>query len=71
MNSVVAKLAARPGSKVVLTQGCDDLCTACPHNRDGVCASLEKVTAMDAAVLAACGLAYAETAPWEELACKA
>ena len=68
MTAVTAQLSAHPETPVSLTTGCDDLCAACPHNTDGVCASQEKVTALDSAVLAACPLPAEHTAEWKSLA---
>ena len=39
-----------PEQTVTLVSGADVLCAACPHLLNGVCASAEKVSAMDAAV---------------------
>ena len=68
MAAVTARLSAHPETPVRLTTGCDDLCAACPHNTDGVCHSQEKVTALDAAVLAACALPAEHAAEWAALA---
>lgn len=68
MKSVVSELTDKPGTRIILTRGCDTLCEACPNNVGGACTSLEKVALMDSAVLGACNLAYGENAPWTELA---
>lgn len=70
MTHLVARLAGEPTTPVTLTRGCDDLCGVCPNNMDGACTTLEKVAAMDGAVLTLCGLAYGETVSWAELADK-
>lgn len=68
MTALTARLRAAPETEIVLTGGCDELCAACPNVRAGVCADGEKTAAMDAAVLARCGLAAGTAAPWREAA---
>ena len=68
MTSVVSELADRPETQIVMTKGCDELCTSCPHNRQGVCTSYEKVDLMDGKVLGICGLTYGEAVPWDRAA---
>ena len=68
MTAVTAAIADAPDTRVTLVQGCDALCTACPHNENGVCTTLEKVNFMDSAVLAATKLAYGGEFPWATLA---
>ena len=46
MSRVIAALHG--GEKLVLTDGADDICTACPFNNDGVCKDIEKVNRYDA-----------------------
>ncbi|MBP0967859.1 MAG: DUF1284 domain-containing protein [Oscillospiraceae bacterium] len=67
MTAVTDLLRAHPETPVILTPDCDDLCAACPHSKDGVCASQEKVTALDSAVLAACALPAGHPAAWSAL----
>lgn len=71
MQAVVSELAAHPRTAIQIAAGCDDLCGRCPHNRDGVCASLEKVEEMDRRVLQICRLSDGAAAPWEDLAGRA
>ena len=68
MTAVTALLKSHPETAVTLALHCDDLCTACPHNRNGRCDSQEKVTAFDRAVLADCGFSEALTDTWASLA---
>lgn len=68
MKSIVSALAENPQTQITVTQGCDDLCKRCPNHTDGVCASLEKVTFMDSAVLGICNFAYGDTILWAEAA---
>ena len=68
MTAVVSELAENPKTAVTLSKGCDDLCSRCPHNRDGICTSLEKVASMDQKVLESCGLSGGEELPWQALA---
>ena len=71
MTSIVSKLRNSSGNRITITQGCDDLCEKCPHNLDGVCASLDKVALMDSMVLDICGLSYGDKILWTESARKA
>lgn len=50
MTALTASLRQSPEQTVTLVSGADVLCAACPHLLNGVCASAEKVSAMDAAV---------------------
>lgn len=71
MASVVSELTEHPFAQITMTKGCDDLCQKCPHNKNGICSSLEKVDHMDKFVLHACGLAYGDCDSWKSLADKA
>lgn len=57
------------GSDPLLTlRGAPDaVCRSCPHNRDGVCDSADKVARYDAAVLRLTGLADSAALHWSEL----
>jgi len=48
--------ALTPGVLVKLVIGTDAVCSACPHNQNGVCETTEKTAAYDNAVLEHCGL---------------
>lgn len=64
MDSIVSELSKHPDTGIIVAQGCDDVCEACPNKINGVCTSLEKVTFMDSAVLKLCNLTYGEEIPW-------
>lgn len=64
MKARTEQLAAHPETPVVLTLHCDDLCAACPHQCGGVCASQEKVAALDRAVLAVCPFPLGQPQKW-------
>ena len=68
MTAVTIRLAAHPQTPVIPTLHCDDLCACCPHHQNGVCASAEKVSALDSAVLKACTLTTGTPIPWDTLA---
>lgn len=68
MNGLAAELKTHPETPVTLISGCDDLCGCCPNNEQGRCISLEKVAAMDSAVLAIVG---ENAGPWQALAQRA
>lgn len=55
MDALVAELGHCPDTQIRLVRGCDDLCAVCPNNHGGSCESLQKVAAMDEAVLKAVG----------------
>ena len=71
MTHVVTYLADKPMTEITLMRGCDALCEMCPNNAVNACTSLEKVDAMDSAVLGICGLDYGKSIPWKHLASKA
>ena len=60
----------RDGAEVTLTDGCDAICEACPHNLCGVCETEEKVGAIDRRALAATGLSFGDTLSWRELSAR-
>ncbi len=51
---------------VTLTVGADVICAGCPHNKNGMCETAEKVRRYDTAVLKMCGLSAGETVPWQD-----
>ncbi len=67
MDRVVARLASEPDTLVRVVFGSDELCTACPNNVSGSCATLAKVEAMDDAAARIMGLRPGEEAAWSEL----
>lgn len=67
MTEICEKLRNERETIVYITEGCDELCAWCPHGRDGVCSTLEKVADMDAAVRLALGLVPGGTVSWSEL----
>ena len=67
MTALTEALASHPETTVTLTRSCDDLCAACPHNSGGVCASQEKVTKLDSAVLDVCRFPPDRTLSWQTL----
>lgn len=64
MTALTTALAAAPHTAVTLTDSCDDLCAACPHQSGGSCDSAEKVAAMDTAVCRICEIQTGSTADW-------
>ncbi len=67
MTAVCTQLRRSPESPVLLTDGCDTLCSACPHRVGSFCDSAEKVSALDAAVCKACGIQTGAVCSWERL----
>ena len=68
MTAVAARLRKMPETRITLTQGCDDLCRKCPHCSSGICSSLDKTAALDAAVQKICGLSFVDSDSWAALA---
>jgi len=69
MRAVVDAFFGRRGARVEIAAGCDDICAACPHARDGVCArGGESVDVRDGAVLARLRLAVGDGRPAAGLA---
>lgn len=65
MSEVIDMLERDP--EIELVRGCDELCSACPHNLNGVCDSSGKVDRYDRGVLKACGLTCGERENWSVL----
>ncbi len=61
MRAIVDSFFSKSGAEVELLTGCDAICAACPHARDGKCATEEgaglAVRSRDEKVLAMLGLA--------------
>ena len=68
MTEICETLQKFRDTQIDIIYGCDELCAVCPHNGRGKCATLEKVDAMDAAVLEAIGAHSGGTLPWRKLA---
>ena len=66
MSKVVQRLEEND-PEVMLLRECDTLCECCPHERDGVCESAEKVRRYDESVLALCHLQPGEILRWSDL----
>ena len=54
------------GMDVQLYVGTDEICSACPNNREGQCTDLTLVEKYDNAVLEACGLADGEQLAFDD-----
>ena len=65
MEKVKKQTESKPQTLIRLAAEDDAFCSACPHHRDGVCDTAEKVKAYDAEVLRLTGLAPGERLPWE------
>ena len=65
MDGIVSALLHE--TDIVIQEGCDDICAACPNNIDGICASAEKVDRMDGEVLEALGFGYGNKKKWNEI----
>ncbi|MBP0974189.1 MAG: DUF1284 domain-containing protein [Oscillospiraceae bacterium] len=63
MTRIIAYLE-QTAPPVTLTCACDVICQACPHCRDGICETAEKVLRYDKAVLSCCGLQEGDTLPY-------
>ncbi len=68
MNRIVQRLKTEPDTEIELTDGEEEVCSACPHRTGGRCVSAEKVVPMDRGVLSACGFSFGQTDSWLSLA---
>lgn len=64
MTEVIACLHRNPD--ITLTCSGDILCGCCPHDRDGICETAEKVHCYDMAVLSLCDLYEGQTLHWKD-----
>lgn len=59
MTQVVNRVFKQPDTMIELTNSCDSICSACPHQSDGVCAKSEtssaKIESKDMAILSHLG----------------
>ena len=62
MDEIVKKLRDDP--RIEITEGCDDICAACPYNENGQCSSLDKVKLMDEKTADALGLKCGDRISW-------
>lgn len=65
MDKIVGHLKSTPVQKITLQVENDKLCSACPHLKEKVCISQEKVKQLDQATLEAYGLKVREIYPFE------
>lgn len=61
----------RDDPEVLLTDGCDELCSACPNRENGQCVTDRKVRGIDERAAAAMEVKTGETLTWRELSEKA
>lgn len=54
MKEVIRELEGNP--LIRLSSHADELCSKCPHNREGICKSADKTAGYDREVLIRCGL---------------
>ena len=66
MGEIKAMLEEDPGRTVRITDGPDEICSACPELKCGVCGSDEKSGRYDTGVLKMTGTAAGETFVWQE-----
>lgn len=69
MEEVIGMLGKDP--QIQLVTGCDELCSACPHNAGGVCDSADDVDRLDQGVLDTCGLTPGQREHWSVLSAAA
>lgn len=53
--------------KVVIKEGCDDICNSCPHRIGHECETQEKVTSFDIKALQVLDIHYKACYSWKEL----
>ena len=66
MYRVLAELD-RDDALATLVDECDDICTACPNNRNGICETTAKVSAIDRRAAEAMGLKPGYTLFWRDI----
>ena len=62
MAKIKEELESDPAQLIEIVQTMDVICVACPHNKQGVCDTQEKVERYDAAVLRYC-LGHSDKTP--------
>lgn len=65
LSAIRDALNQNPAQPVLLCDGTDCVCAACPENLCGVCKSAKKVAAYDRKCLQACGLNFGAVLPWD------
>ena len=70
MKEVLDNLQNGDGMDVQLHVGTDEICSACPNNKDGQCTDSALVEKYDNAVLEACGLADGELLDFDDFTAK-
>ena len=58
--------AMTPQTPIILACRTDELCSACPHNREGTCEQQDNVNGYDQAVLKACCLEAGQQLTFEQ-----
>lgn len=71
MDETVQLLKAEPETEIMIVEGGDWLCSACPNYDGTSCLTDEKAQTMDRKVLRICDVAYGEKGSWALLAAKA
>lgn len=71
MDKLAALLRKEPGTEILLVEGGDHLCSACPHFDGSVCERYEKVKLLDEKVLSFCKNAYGDSGSWAMLSSEA
>ena len=66
MSATLNLLADNPAQPLQLVCRTDHFCSRCPHNRDGLCESGQKVDTYDQAVLSLCGLQENRQLSWQD-----
>lgn len=64
--SIMATLSAYENTKITITLNSDNICHPCPHRRDMLCQSQEKIAVLDQAHAQALDLKEHQTITWEE-----
>lgn len=59
--------ALESGEYLVLTNGADDICRACPYNTNGICKDEEKVNRYDSAAKNVLSLEYSKEYTYNDL----
>lgn len=65
MSKLISHLEQNPSELIMLSLSLDDICAYCPHNKNKLCISQEKVVAYDRKCLALCHLTKDTILSWQ------
>lgn len=66
MRKIVDALNRDSAQEIILQSSADILCSACPHNNEGLCTSITKVESYDTQCLSLCNLQEGQCLCWQD-----